>query len=89
MKLAYYKNLGDIVLCDFCNDDYTVSDDTGGLIFGSKAVCPNCTPKLSADAKRYNEEHFIKARCKPDQSFADFVREFRSGPAEIKVYTGN
>jgi hypothetical protein len=70
-------DIGDIVLCDLCNADFTNSEAIGGFIFGSKGVCPTCAPRFEADAKSYDELHYIRARCADDQSFADFVREYR------------
>jgi hypothetical protein len=35
-------DIGDTVVCDFCNRDYTESNDKGGLIVGGYAVCPRC-----------------------------------------------
>lgn len=67
---------GNMVVCDDCNRDFTNSPMIGGIYgFGSKAICPICTPKWLADAKRYGEERFIKARCPDDKPFADWVRE--------------
>ena len=67
---------GNTILCDFCNEDYTESDESGGMIFGSKAVCPKCEPKLDEDIVKYNEMHFVRDTCKPDESFANFVRRY-------------
>jgi hypothetical protein len=36
---------GRTVVCDDCNADYTDSPDTGGLLFGSRAICPQCQQK--------------------------------------------
>lgn len=36
---------GNMVLCDFCNKDYT--EDTisvGGILFSGHACCPDCLP---------------------------------------------
>lgn len=66
---------GNTVLCDICNTDYTDSKETGGILFGSYAVCPKCAPKMELDAKKYNEEKYIASRCPENKSFADWVRE--------------
>jgi hypothetical protein len=68
---------GDSVVCDDCNTDYTTSDKTGGLLFQSKAICPDCAPKWDRSAIQYNEVQFIKARCPVGVSFADWVRGLR------------
>ena len=71
-------DVGRNVVCDFCDDDYTERQDAGGLIFGSKAVCPACAPKLRRDIERYGEQHYVRAECPEGQSFGDFVREYRA-----------
>lgn len=76
-------DIGRIVICDFCNDDYTDSDASGGVIFGSYAACPTCV----AAKKLAGEEYFIKARCAEGQSFGDFVRAYRGGNNSIVVHT--
>lgn len=68
-------DVGNAVYCDFCGDDYTNSPDQGGLMFGSKATCPKCVPKIESSSKRYGEEHFIRSRCPEGKSFANWVRE--------------
>ena len=70
---------GDTVLCDLCNTDYTSSNECGGLIFCSNAVCPECESQLLAEATTHGEQKFIRARCPENQSFADFVRQYRKG----------
>lgn len=79
MKQIFEENLGRTVLCDLCNEDFTDSAAAGGFIFGSKAVCPVCAPKMMADVERYSEQSFIKAVNNDQLPFADFVRHFR-GP---------
>ena len=63
------------VLCDDCGKDYSNSYLIGGLLFQSKAICPDCAPKWEADAKKYEEEYLIKARCPSNKAFSDWVRE--------------
>ena len=65
--------LGNSVICDLCGDDFTNSDEQGGLVFGSKAVCPHCEQRILEGAKKYNEERFIGDRCPKGMSFKDFV----------------
>lgn len=79
-------DIGDMVVCDFCNEDYTNNHvATGGLIFQSKAVCPGCSPRLLDDVERYHEQRYIRAHCQQGQTFADFVREYRGNNNSIKV----
>jgi hypothetical protein len=76
-------DIGRIVVCDFCDADYTDSADAGGFIFSSKAVCPKCAPATLESAARYGEQRFIRARCPDGKSFADFVREYRGKTGNI------
>ncbi len=67
--------IGNIVVCDQCDIDYTSRDDRGGIILGSNAFCPSCTPKMLADVARHREEHYIRARCQRDRVlFRDVAR---------------
>jgi len=66
---------GDSVLCDLCNKDYTNSNISGGFLFGSNAVCPDCVTKMIKTIKEYKEEKYIKAWCPDNKSFADWIRE--------------
>ena len=77
--------IGDLVICDFCDEDYTESNESGGFIFGSQGVCPKCADRMMKSIKKYNEEKYIRVVCKPDQSFADFIREYRGPHAYIRV----
>ena len=60
---------GNVVVCDFCSEDYTDSDEQGGILYGSYAVCPTCAPKMKGRKGR------LKATCPEGKSFADWVRE--------------
>ena len=68
-------NPGNLVFCDFCGEDWTERTEPGGFLFGSKAACPTCAPEMLANIKRYHEEHYIKAYCPSDKSYADWVRD--------------
>ncbi len=70
---------GDVVLCDLCNQDYTNSNETGGILFSGKAVCPKCVKEFTKTIKKYHEEHFIKAEAKEKETFRDFVYRIRKG----------
>jgi len=77
--------VGRVVECDWCGVDFTTSDRSGGLIFGSYATCPDCAPRVLADAEKYGEQAHIRARCAEGQSFADFVRAYRGPGATIRI----
>jgi len=66
---------GDFVICDGCNEDWSESKESGGILFDSRAICPTCAPKWEKDAKEYGEEDHIRARCPEGMSFADWVRD--------------
>lgn len=68
-------DVGDSVFCDDCSEDFTESDQSGGLLFQSKAICPDCAPMWEDLAKKYGEERFIRALCPESKSFANWVRE--------------
>jgi len=63
------------VLCDACDADYTESDAVGGIMFDSKAICPECTPKWISAAIENNEQAHVRAINGQTKSFADWVRE--------------
>jgi len=68
---------GDQVLCDLCNKDYTDSQETGGFLFLSNAVCPACSPKFMKSVEKEKEERFIRATAKEGETFRDFVYRIR------------
>jgi len=80
-------NIGDNVVCDLCNTDYTESDEQGGFIFGSHAVCPTCAPRMRASIRECKEEHFITAECPAGISFREFVLNIRNGDNTIRIQT--
>lgn len=77
---AKMSGMIEIVLCDFCGDDWSERTESGGILFQSKATCPQCTPRLLESARKYNEEHFIRGKCPSDMSFADWVRKKLRAP---------
>jgi hypothetical protein len=78
-------SIGNIVVCDACNRDFTDSEEWGGMIFGGYAYCPACTAKHLPSIRELGEEHFIQATCPSGQSFADFVRAWRGPNPVISV----
>lgn len=77
--------VGDIVVCDFCNEDFTDYAWEGGMIFESKAVCPPCTDRMMPDIIKFHEQRHIKAMCPDGTTFADFVRKYRGPDAAIRI----
>lgn len=72
-------DIGRNVVCDFCSDDHTDSTLSGGVIFGSYAVCPKCVHRVEGEASR------IRARCPDGKSFGDFVREYRGPNNSVSI----
>lgn len=59
---------GDEVICDFCNDDYTDSEEIGGCAIGTWAICPKCEKKLTEECDQSAGEN---------ETFRDFVYRLR------------
>jgi hypothetical protein len=70
-------DIGNKVICDYCDKDYTNSNETGGFLFGSYATCPECAPRIIENARKYGEENHIRAICPPELSFRDWVYTLR------------
>lgn len=81
--------VGDIVVCDSCNEDFTSSPAEGGIIFGSNAWCPACAERMMPSIVGYNEQRLIRATCPAGVRFADFVRQYRGPNATVAIYTGD
>jgi hypothetical protein len=79
--------VGRYVVCDSCSGDYTDRHDIGGILVGSKAICPACTPRWVERLKQYGEEDYITARCDEHTGFADWVRSLRGPDAAITITT--
>ena len=90
MKEEIVADLGNTVICDICNKDWTDDPTSGGILVGSYAVCPDCEPKKLRQLKKYNEMYCINARCPSDMSFAKWIAEGR-GPegSKIKLITAD
>lgn len=81
-------DIGNQVFCDGCNKDYTLdSKTTGGLLFVSKAYCPECAPEIESSAKEFGEEEYIKARCPKEMSFRDWCLSLRNGNNKIVIHS--
>lgn len=79
-------DIGNTVVCDICNEDFTNSEAKGGYLFGSKGVCPNCaTGKWHQGVLKYQEQHFIRERARTGESFRDFVLRLRGGNNTITI----
>lgn len=79
MKLTSVIDVGESVVCDFCNDDFTESEETGGALIGSYAICPKCTAGV-----KHKEE--IDICCPAGTQFRKWVLQLRGGDNTIKTY---
>lgn len=70
-------DVGDIVICDICNKDFSNSDESGGFVFGSYGYGPCCAEKGLQSIKSFNEEKYIVAVCPQDKSFKQFIIDYR------------
>lgn len=77
--------MGDSVLCDVCNTDFTNSEESGGFLFGSYAYCPRCAPRGLRTIQETGEERYIRAMCPPDVSFKEFVLGLRAGNNKVII----
>lgn len=81
-------DIGNTVLCDGCNTDFTGRDDSGGFLFGSYAYAPCCADRMLENIRRHNEEHLIKAWCPAGKSYRQWVLEdLRQGNNSIVTHT--
>lgn len=86
MKLVEVKDIGQSVVCDFCNADHSEHSEPGGFLFGSYAVCPTCAKRALPEIQRDGDAGRIKGFCPPDKTFRDWVLELRGGDNTIKYY---
>ena len=77
-------DIGDSVVCDYCNADFTNSDEVGGVLVGSYAVCPHCAPKALETAKKCHEP--VDAICPEGVRFKDWVLKIRGGDNTIRIF---
>ena len=86
---ASFIPVGQTVLCDSCDEDFTDDPRSGGFLFESKAIGPCCAARREESIRGYDEERFIRARCPEGVSFADWVRELRGPDAGIRITPGH
>lgn len=76
---AFVIDIGDMVLCDYCNADYTESEACGGGIVDSYAVCPQCIRKV------YRKGETPDVICPEGMTFKEFVLTLRNGDNSIVI----
>lgn len=69
-------NPKNLVICDSCGDNYTDSDEVGGVLLSRSAFCPKCSPRIISSAKEFNEEKFL-IYPKENETFRGFVLRIR------------
>ena len=74
-KLAHSQNLGDLVICDFCNGDG--KDSVGGVVIGSYAICGDCSEKNIYYDSEYKNADEIDIIFSQDKTFQENVLEYR------------
>ncbi len=85
-KILEQIDIGNAVVCDCCNEDFTNSDEQGGFIMTARGVCPRCEPRMRASLKKYNEEHHIISECPPGMSHREYILRSRGGDNKITLY---
>jgi len=85
-KLANSFNIGNQVVCDMCDEDFTGSNAKGGILFGGRACCPKCALRIEASARKYGEFDHIKARCPAGVTFYNWCLSLRNGDNEVRIY---
>ncbi|AVT83653.1 hypothetical protein [Rhodopseudomonas palustris] len=74
-------DIGDIVICDVCNADYTESNECGGFILGTWAYCPQCVR-----TKKFTMQEYARAICAPAWvTFRQLVLAVRNGDNTIRI----
>lgn len=77
MQEDFVIDIGDTVVCDWCNADYTDSPESGGVLVGSYAVCPQCEGRVAPDE--------VDVRCPTGVPFRDWVLDLRGGDNTIRI----
>jgi hypothetical protein len=85
MKKVWEMDIGDTVICDRCNEDFTGSEVAGGCTFGSRGYCPECAPAMIASAIKYGETEYLTI-CPPTMSFWKFILKARKGDNRIILW---
>lgn len=83
----FVADMGDTVLCDICNEDYTESDEPGlgAFLFVGKAVCPHCAGRVMTTIRQYGEQKMISEVCPPGITFKQWVLDLRGGDNTINI----
>ena len=77
-------DIGRAVVCDFCAADHADSEDVGGVICGSHAICPTCVLKFAASIELDRADKLV-VDAEAGERFGDFVRRARGGNNSIRI----
>ena len=88
-EFTEYNN-GEVVVCDFCNDEGTLSK--GGVLIGSYAVCGKCSEKNKYYDKDHENADEIDRIFDKEKTFQQNVLEYRkeaygTSDAITQIYT--
>jgi len=81
-------DVGNIVVCDVCDGDYTDSEECGGVLFGTYSYCPKCERELMPRICGTSEQANIRGKARPGESFKNFVMRIRDGNNTIQIING-
>ena len=74
-------DIGEMVLCDLCNADYTDSEAEGGILMGTYSICPTCAPGVI----RERSAPASPSCCPAQTRFKDWVLQLRGGRNTIEI----
>jgi len=75
MHIVHEQNIGEVVVCDFCNADG--KDSKGGVLIGSNAICGTCSNKNGYYKPDYEYKDEIKRFFDKRKLFQTNVLEYR------------
>lgn len=74
-----------MVVCDLCNEDHTNKDEIGGMLLGSKGICPTCTKRMMPNLEKDDEANYVKDIAKEEESFRQFILRIRGNNDKVMI----